>query len=63
MKWLFELKRALRKQVWWRFKYKKCTLDETSIYKGRCIDCSASNECHAICKPCPCKFNQHLQYI
>lgn len=65
--WLFwYINFAYKKSRWKRY-YKKVTLSEKDLQKGRCIYCDAgfSYEGFPRCserngRPCPCEYNQYL---
>lgn len=60
----------IRKETWWRRYYKRITLDEKAISRGKCLSCDASIHkggfpgCSWLRdRDCPCKINQCLKKI
>ena len=69
MKWFVKVINWIKKEVWWRPYYKRVSLDEKEIWKGRCLSCHAGipkNKSSIRCgkkegRYCPCNYNQCLK--
>lgn len=65
MKWLVKITNWIKRETWWRRRYKRITLPEKVAWSGRCPECSATTDelrCDTKSHPCPCKWNQCLKY-
>ena len=49
-----------RKNLWWRFSYKKTTVSPRVVSKGRCRLCDGRLQCSHPRRPCPCDINEIL---
>ena len=64
MKWLDKIVEFIKKEMWWRIRYKRITLDEEETWGGICIQCHAATgelQCNLNGRNCPCEWNQCLK--
>lgn len=64
MKWLDKIVEFIKKEMWWRIRYKRITLSDKVAWGGNCLECSAATgelQCNLKGRNCPCKWNQCLK--
>lgn len=68
---ILKIKLWITKRLWWRFYYRKVKLTDKEADTGRCLHCHAAIYVHGYgnvprcdyrTRPCPCKWNECLNY-
>lgn len=65
MKWLIKIIDWIKRETWWRRRYKRVNLSNPEIFAGRCLACDAATgelQCNLLKgRECPCEWNQCLK--